>query len=299
MKNSELVFVPAPAIGHLVSMVEMAKLFITRHKNLSITVLIAKFPIDTGINNYSDSLLTNPTPRLTIVILPETEPQTYLNKPRHAILTALIETQKPHARDIISGMTRSESTRLVGLVADFLCVNIIDIANEFNVPTYVYSPAGAGFLGMVFHLQTLRDDDEKQDVTEFGNSDTELLVPSFANPVPAEVVPLMYLDKDGGSDLLLSMVRRYRETKGIIVNTFEELEPYAINSLQSDSMIPPIYPVGPILNLNGAGQNSDEAAVILGWLDDQPPSSVVFLCFGSFGSFQENQVINYIVNSAI
>ncbi|KAF2309505.1 hypothetical protein GH714_003407 [Hevea brasiliensis] len=26
------------------------------------------------------------------------------------------------------------------------------------------------------------------------------------------------------------------------------------------------------------------------WLDDQPPLSVVFLCFGSKGSFRENQV---------
>lgn len=295
--KSELIFVPAPAIGHLVGMVEMAKLFISRYENLSVTVLIAKFCIDTGVDNYNKSLLTNPTPRLTIVNLPETEPQKYLLKPRHAILPTVIETQKTHVRDIMSGMIQSESTRVVGLLADLLFINIIDIADEFNVPTYVYSPAGAGHLGLAFHLQTLND--KKQDVTEFRNSDTELLVPSFASPVPAEVLPSMYLDKEGGSDFLLSLVRRYRETKGIILNTFEELEPYAINSLQSDSMIPPIYPVGPILNLNGAGQNSDEAAVILGWLDDQPPSSVVFLCFGSFGSFQENQVINYIVNSAI
>nr|A0A0K0PVL0.1 RecName: Full=UDP-glucosyltransferase 102; Short=UGTPg102 [Panax ginseng]AKQ76390.1 UDP-glycosyltransferase [Panax ginseng] len=286
--KSELIFLPAPAIGHLVGMVEMAKLFISRHENLSVTVFISKFYMDTGVDNYNKSLLTNPTPRLTIVNLPETDPQNYMLKPRHAILPSVIETQKTHVRDIISGMTQSESTRVVGLLADLLFINIMDIANEFNVPIYVYSPAGAGYLGLAFHLQTLYD--KKQDVTEFRNSDTELLVPGFANPVPAEVLPSMYVDKEGGYDYLFSLFRRCRESKAIIINTFEELEPYAINSLRMDSMIPPIYPVGPILNLNGDGQNSDEAAVILGWLDDQPPSSVVFLCFGSYGTFQENQV---------
>nr|A0A0K0PVL3.1 RecName: Full=UDP-glucosyltransferase 103; Short=UGTPg103 [Panax ginseng]AKQ76391.1 UDP-glycosyltransferase [Panax ginseng] len=287
--KSELIFLPVPAFGHLVGMVEMAKLFISRHENLSVTVLISKFFIDTGIDNYNKSLLAKPTPRLTIINLPEIDPQKYLLKPRCAIFPSLIENQKTHVRDVMSRMTQSESTRIVGLLADILFVDIFDIADEFNVPTYVYSPAGTGFLGLAFHLQTLNDD-KKQDVTEFRNSDTELLVPSFANPVPAEFSPSIFLEKDGRHDVLLSLYRRCREAKGIIVNTFEELEPYAINSLRMDSMIPPIYPVGPILNLNGEGQNSDEAAVILGWLDDQPPSSVVFLCFGSFGSFPENQV---------
>lgn len=45
--------------------------------------------------------------------------------------------------------------------------------------------------------------------------------------------------------------------------------------------------MGPIINLdNGAEENSD----IVGWLDDQPPSSVVFMCFGSLGNFDEIQV---------
>ena len=51
--------------------------------------------------------------------------------------------------------------------------------------------------------------------------------------------------------------------------------------------------MGPILNLNSAGgdgvdQNS--SSDIMEWLDEQPPSSVVFLCFGSMGSFSGDQV---------
>ncbi|KAI8558680.1 hypothetical protein RHMOL_Rhmol04G0115600 [Rhododendron molle] len=37
-------------------------------------------------------------------------------------------------------------------------------------------------------------------------------------------------------------------------------------------------------------ENEEEAMKIKRWLDDQPPSPVVFLCFGSMGSFEEDQL---------
>jgi UDP:flavonoid glycosyltransferase YjiC (YdhE family) len=91
---------------------------------------------------------------------------------------------------------------------------------------------------------------------------------------------------------MLSQARRFRETKGIIINTFEELESHAINSFSKGNS-PPVYPVGPILNLNRDGdreEESDKRKDIKQWLDDQPLSSVVYLCFGSMGSFGVDQV---------
>ncbi|KAJ6426141.1 hypothetical protein OIU84_026676 [Salix udensis] len=75
-----------------------------------------------------------------------------------------------------------------------------------------------------------------------------------------------------------------------MVNTFDELE--AINSF-SNCNTPPVYPVGPIWNLNRDGDHdveSDKYKDIRQWLDDQPVSSVVYLCFGSMGSFGVDQV---------
>ncbi|OIT22670.1 putative udp-glucose flavonoid 3-o-glucosyltransferase 3 [Nicotiana attenuata] len=57
--------------------------------------------------------------------------------------------------------------------------------------------------------------------------------------------------------------------------------------------VPQIYPVGPVVNFKegGHGQNSQsETESIIKWLDDKPESSVVFLCFGSMGSFEPEQV---------
>ncbi|KAJ0775636.1 putative anthocyanidin 3-O-glucosyltransferase [Helianthus annuus] len=64
---------------------------------------------------------------------------------------------------------------------------------------------------------------------------------------------------------------------------------HAVESLSGDISVPTVYPVGPILNLEGSsGKPSDDD--VIRWLDSQPPASVVLLCFGSMGSFDEVQV---------
>jgi hypothetical protein len=92
--------------------------------------------------------------------------------------------------------------------------------------------------------------------------------------------------------IFLEHARIMREARSILVNTFLEFESYAVHSL-SDGKNPPVYPVGPIVKHVGDARDlpSDESKDIMEWLDDQPPSSVMFLCFGSWGSFCGKQVI--------
>ncbi|MBA0576358.1 hypothetical protein Golob_024163 [Gossypium lobatum] len=88
--------------------------------------------------------------------------------------------------------------------------------------------------------------------------------------------------------MVITLTRGLRKAKGIIINTFWELESHAISSL-SDASALPVYPVGPILNLESESE-VHQSSDIMKWLDEQPPSSVVFLCFGSWGSFNGDQV---------
>ncbi|MFS7924696.1 putative flavonol 3-O-glucosyltransferase [Helianthus anomalus] len=79
-----------------------------------------------------------------------------------------------------------------------------------------------------------------------------------------------------------------RKAKGIMVNTYLELETHAIKSFH-DTNFPPEYPVGPILNQDRKVEDVD-ARDVISWSDGQPPLSVVVLCFGSVGSFNEIQM---------
>ncbi|CAN1243055.1 UDP-glycosyltransferase 71A16 [Linum perenne] len=79
------------------------------------------------------------------------------------------------------------------------------------------------------------------------------------------------------------MTRDFRKTKGILVNTVKELEPHATDTL-SRGEYPKVYPK------SGTWASSASHDDVIGWLDKQPESSVVFLCFGSLGAFCGEQV---------
>ncbi|KAJ7964620.1 Glycosyltransferase [Quillaja saponaria] len=294
MKKVELVFIPGPAIGHLASTIEMAKLLVNRDDRLSITILIMTLPFDTKLGAYAEALAASPmAKRIKFIKLPQDNTDHGEANPAKFFNLA-IEAQKSHVKEAVKNLVQSNSnpssSKLAGFVIDMFCTTMIDVANEFGVPTYMFFTSGAGFLGLVLHLQTLYEE-HNVDTTELKDSDTELRIPYFVNSVPAKVLPLMFLVKEA-APITRNYLRRYKEVKGIIVNTFMELESHAIHSFSDDT--PTVYPVGPLLNLKGNSQvgsgGTQQGQDIIKWLEEQPSSSVVFLCFGSMGSFSGDQV---------
>ncbi|KAL4590548.1 hypothetical protein LXL04_003480 [Taraxacum kok-saghyz] len=284
MTTSELVFIPSPGAGHLPPTVELAKLLLHRDQRLSITVIIMNLPLEAKPNTEPPA----PTPRLRLIDIPSDDSTKDHISPK-TFITGFLEHQKPHVRNIVSGIIESHSVGLAGFVVDMFCVTMADVANEFGAPTYLYFTSSAAALGLMFDLQA-KHDDEDFDVAELKDSELEVSLPSYANPVPAKVLPSVLFDKDGGSNTFIGLARKYREVNGILVNTFEELERHALESfLRSSANIPPVFPVGPILNLQKTTDDG-KADEIMAWLNEQPESSVVFLCFGSMGSFNEEQV---------
>ncbi|GKC63104.1 hypothetical protein Tco_1095702 [Tanacetum coccineum] len=289
---ANLIFIPAPGLGHIMSTIEIAKLLVNRDQRLFITVLVIKPPrtgSGSGITTYIESLAKKSLDRITFIEVPQQEnppmsefksPMTYFHK--------FINNHYKYVRSFVAEMIcQPGSGQVVGFVIDMFCTGMINVANEFNVPIYVFFTSNAAFLGFILHLKTLCDG-QNQDVIELSNSDTVITIPSFVKPVPTKVFPSLARSKED-LDLFLWSAKVLRGAKAIIVNTYLELETHSIESFSADTSIPRVYPVGPILSLNaGAGKPSDDD--IIGWLDSQPPSSVVFLCFGSMGSFDAIQV---------
>ncbi|KAL2237193.1 anthocyanidin 3-O-glucosyltransferase 2-like [Sesamum indicum] len=280
-KNAELVFVPSPGLSHLVSTVEMAKLLLDRDGRLSITVLIMKHPTDSAVDSYTKNISSDS--RLRFINLPTLD-DTSLFK-----MLDLINYQFTHIRDIVSNLIKQPSlpgSQLAGLVLDMFCTKLIEVADEFNLPAYAFYTSSASTLALVCHLVPLIFE-QHEDLAKYKFSDVELSVPCFSNPVPAEVLPAVSVEEGPLFTVLVSNFKRLTETKGIMVNTFYELESYAIESLLAATKKPKVYPVGPIMK-SSSDQSFDED--IKKWLDDQPENSVIFLCFGSMGSFEEAQV---------
>ncbi|OMO89033.1 UDP-glucuronosyl/UDP-glucosyltransferase [Corchorus olitorius] len=289
--KAELVFVPMPGLGHLVSTLELAKLLVDLNFNLSFTVLVIKSPSDQPTIAKIDSFIASTnSDRIKFINLPQGEIDK--DAPPGKFMTAIIQSQRPQIKAAVKSIVRDSSSvpgspQLAGFVFDMFLTSLTDLANEFGVPSYVFYTSGAAFLGFQLFIQAEANDNFN--MTEFKDSDTEISVPTYVHSVPIKVFPSVML-KPETFDMVKRSTRELKEVKGIMVNTFSKLESHAIDSL-SDSKLPCIYPVGPILNLKSPSEADQNSSLdIMEWLDQQPPSSVVFLCFGSMGSFGKDQV---------
>ncbi|MBA0707876.1 hypothetical protein Golax_019885 [Gossypium laxum] len=289
MKKVELIFVPTPGIGHLVSTVEFAKLLIDHNDRIRVTILSMKWFPDAALDAYTKSLTALPPDGIQLIDLPRVDPPSLAPwNSAESIIDSFIKCYIPPVRnavrDIVSMKCSSDETRVAGLVLDLFCSPMIDIATDFDLPSYIFITSNAAFLGLMFYLPTRHS----LNSSEFQSSDPEHVIPGFVNPVPTYVLPSAVFRKDGGYAAYVKVAERFKDAKGIIINTFEEVEHYALNCF-SNGQNPPVYPVGPVINLNGLSY-SDSDDKVMKWLDDQPQSSVVFLCFGSMGSFKAPQV---------
>ncbi|KDP46511.1 hypothetical protein JCGZ_08483 [Jatropha curcas] len=167
---------------------------------------------------------------------------------------------------------------------------MIDIGDEFGLPSFIFLTSGCGFLSLMLSLPSRHEQIGK----EYTSSDSDFSIPGFINPVPARVLPAAVFNKDGGYDAYVKVAQRFKDAKGIIVNTFFELESYAIEFFNSGRIkTPKVYPVGPVLNHKGQphpDMDYNEWNKNLNFLNQQPESSVLFLCFGSAGAFSASQV---------
>ncbi|KAF3950830.1 hypothetical protein CMV_023464 [Castanea mollissima] len=90
---------------------------------------------------------------------------------------------------------------------------------------------------------------------------------------------------------ILHHAKRYALAEGVMVNSFMELEPGAIKSLQVEEPGKPrIYPVGPLVNMGSTRKVDGSGSECLTWLDGQPHGSVLFVSFGSGGTLSYDQI---------
>ncbi|CAH1451148.1 unnamed protein product [Lactuca virosa] len=286
MRRAEVAIIATPYMGNLVPAVEFATRLINHHPGrIAVAILTISMPQMPLIEDYVQSRTS--IEHIRFIQIPPVDPPPPDQYDSRIEFTSLyIGNHKSIVKQTLK--TLSASVPLAGLFVDMFCTSMIDVANDLDIPCYLFFASPAAYLGFVLHLTTLP-------ATESVDSANELIVPSYAKPIPSYALPTFCIKKDEfGYSTFVSHALRYKETKGIIVNTFQELEPYSIDSLSSSYMdLPPIYPVGPIIDHVGPAKwhsNRSRHEKTIEWLDHQPELSVVFLCFGSMGGLNRAQV---------
>ncbi|XP_076906902.1 7-deoxyloganetic acid glucosyltransferase-like [Bidens hawaiensis] len=104
-----------------------------------------------------------------------------------------------------------------------------------------------------------------------------------------------------------SITRRAPDADAIILNTFDDLEGPIVSQIQKHC--PNIYTIGPLhahlksrSTSKSTSSNSlfEEDKTCIGWLDRQPPKSVLYVSFGSIATVTRDQLLEFwygLVNS--
>lgn len=163
------------------------------------------------------------------------------------------------------------------------------------IPVYYFFTSGAAVLSLYSYFPKIH--------TETTISFKDMVGVEIAAPgnaaLSAVLMPEPVLDRDDPAYWdMLYFCEHLSKSKGIVVNTFRELEVLAVKVVEDGACFPdvegssppPVYCIGPLI---ADTQQPDEARDIkdcLSWLDKQPSKSVVYLCFGSRGSFSMTQL---------
>ncbi|XP_027368878.1 UDP-glycosyltransferase 88F3-like [Abrus precatorius] len=289
-KEERIVLYPAPGIGHIISMVELAKHLNNRY---SITILLfTGFRDHPSIDSYIHRISTTYS-SITFHRLPQIP---FSTSPTTTVSSAAIafDFVKRNAPNVTTTLTLiSQSSTIKSFIIDLFCTSALEPASSMGIPVYYFFTSGAAVLALFSYFPIIHERYATSFKDMFG---VELRVPGNA-PLKAVNMPEPMLVRDDPSYWdMLWFCKHLPKARGIIVNTFGELEPLAVKAITEGACFPhptrapPVYYIGPLIaepQQSGAAKENEKC---LSWVDAQPSRSVVYLCFGSRGSFSMSQV---------
>ncbi|KAJ4806368.1 Glycosyltransferase [Rhynchospora pubera] len=287
--KSAVVLYSNPAAGHLIPMVSLAKLF--EEHGFSATVITFNHPLITNKADQEVSLLSAANLSISFHVLPPitTGEDSYANLPPPDVSRIILEAQNQNLQNFILDLSKTCCVRV--MVLDYLCTLALDAARQLSIPAYFLTPFSASFAAFLLNLLEL-DVSSSLSLKDFG--DGPINFPGLP-PVLTSDCLIYLIDRETDSyKAFMRTVPSLVKSDGILINTFESLEPKAISALREGLCVPsfnmpPVYSIGPLVT-ETREKELEERHECLKWLDSQPKGTVVFLCFGSMGGFPLDQI---------
>ncbi|XP_077251197.1 hydroquinone glucosyltransferase-like [Tasmannia lanceolata] len=278
-QQPHIAILPSPGMGHLIPLAELAKRLVLHNFSVTFISLAAD-----SSSKAQDSIVNALPKNVNSICLPpisleDTPPNTKIE----TLISLTVSRSLPSLRNVLKAL--KSTTHLVALVVDLFAAEAFDVAGEFGISPFIFFPSTAMLLSLVFHLPTL-------DATwqgEYRDLPEPVKLPGCYPVHGKDLLDPVQDRQDDAYCVFLHLAERFKYAKGILINSFWDMEPGAIKALTEQKPgIPPLYPVGPLIQ-TGSRTGSDESEC-LKWLDEQPPGSVLFISFGSGGTLSLEQL---------
>ncbi|XLR10005.1 hypothetical protein S83_037943 [Arachis hypogaea] len=306
-KHPCIVMVPSPGLSHLIPLVEFAKMLVHDDDELNVKFIVPTLSSSSSSSSSSsmNSILNNSDlpPNITFTVLPQVNVEDLPVKSQTSTqIRFAVKHSLPFIHQQLTSFMSSTTHHIVALVFSIFATDVLDLAKEFNLLTYVFFASGASLLSFCLYLPYL-------DETVFSTTNNTMSLTETVN-FPGCVVPFQIKDLpdpvlyERSSEVyksFLNVCRTHSLVDGAIVNTFTHLESEAIAAIQqqqqqqreandrnTDKVPPFVYPIGPIIQSETS--NDVNRLECLRWLDNQPPRSVLYISFGSGGTLPQEQL---------
>ncbi|KAH6772695.1 hypothetical protein C2S52_004494 [Perilla frutescens var. hirtella] len=292
MKQLHIVLIPAMAQGHMIPMLEMAKLFTSR----GIKTTIIATPAFAG--PVTKSRQSGHDIGLSVTDFPPKGS----SLPDHVasfdqISTPDLVTKFLRAMELLQGPVETILQELQPncVVSDMFLPWTADSAAKFGIPRLV-------FFGTSCFSRCLSEEMELQKPYKNVSSDSEPFVlgglPHELSFARSQLPPFHLQEEENDFKKLFSQISESaKNTYGEVVNSFYELESAYLDHFKN-VLGKKAWQIGPLLLCSNEAerksQRGKESAIdeheCLAWLDSKRPNSVVYVCFGSSTTFTKAQL---------
>ncbi|CAA7019402.1 unnamed protein product [Microthlaspi erraticum] len=282
--KTHAVMFASPGMGHIIPMIELGKRLAVSH-GFHVTIFLLEAEAASAQSQFLNSpgcdanlidVIGLPTPDISSLV----EPSIHFGI---KILIMMRETI-PTIRSKIKEMEHKPTA----LIVDLFGLDALKLGGEFNMLTYIFIASNARFLALIMYFPTLEKDVEEEHIIK----KKPLALPG-CEPVRFEDTLETFLDpSDELYRVFVPYGLVYPTADGLIVNTWDAIEPKTLKSFQDPTLLGriarnPVYPVGPLTRPVDPSKTSHP---VLDWLNKQPVESVLYVSFGSGGSLSAKQV---------
>lgn len=198
---------------------------------------------------------------------------------------ALVENLGPiNLSTLIKTHFINNSKKLACIINNPFVPWVADVAAEFKIPCACLWIQPCALYAIYYHFYN-----NTNQFPTLENPELNVQLPGLPLLKPQDLPSFVLPTNPFGalSKVLADMLKDMKKLKWVLANSFYELEKEVIDSMAETY---PVIPVGPLLPLSLLGVDENEDVGIemwkpqdscLEWLNDQPPSSVIYISFGS------------------
>ncbi|KAI3800196.1 hypothetical protein L1987_35506 [Smallanthus sonchifolius] len=214
-------------MGHLVSMVELAKLIHIHNPSLSVIIFITPAPFDTSSTENYINTVSATTPsikfhRLPTVSLPPDFSTDFID-----LAFGIPELYNPIVHNTL--VTISQKSSIKAVILDFFSNASFRVSKGLNFPTYYFYTSGASGLCEFLYLTTIHNTTSKN----IGELNIYFDIPGLPPIHASDMPPVMFDRETNMYKSFIDTSSNMARSSGLIANSFAGFEERAVEALRN------------------------------------------------------------------